>query len=218
MQQCSCFRGTSTAGRNCAPALRQMLAADAQLLPCLALGGVTPLSTTLGNPAQRLVTPPQPPPFLTHSHPHTHRDVHVLMPDLRNHGRTTWVRGIHPPHTLEAAAADVRQFMTKHVRGGMPHLLIGLSLGGKVALELLAQLSEPDGPRDVLVGLKPCQQQEEAQEGEEADDGAEGAEDVEGAVGPTPADEEVRRLPQQVSVGDGHASRQHYNSVNLRWH
>jgi esterase len=56
----------------------------------------------------------------------------VLLVDLRQHGRS---HGFTPPHTLAAAAADLRRTFEAHdgpVRG-----VLGHSFGGKVALELV---------------------------------------------------------------------------------
>jgi len=67
------------------------------------------------------------------------RDVHSFLFDLRSHGSSTHLQGLHPPHTIESAGADVVRTL-RAVLGGAPHVLIGLSLGGKVALDALRQL------------------------------------------------------------------------------
>lgn len=51
----------------------------------------------------------------------------ALLVDLRQHGEST---GFSPPHTLEAAAADLRELP----RGGAVRAVLGHSFGGKVAL------------------------------------------------------------------------------------
>lgn len=57
--------------------------------------------------------------------------VRAVLPDLRNHGA-------HPPrpgpHTLRAAAQDLEALTSEH---GPPDLVVGHSLGGKVALQWL---------------------------------------------------------------------------------
>ncbi|KDD73657.1 hypothetical protein H632_c1958p1 [Helicosporidium sp. ATCC 50920] len=76
----------------------------------------------------------------------------ALLLDLRNHGRSSRVP-LPPPHDLSAAAADVVAVLRSLGAGAgsaeaqiptaatAPHAIIGHSLGGKVALELLAQLA-----------------------------------------------------------------------------
>lgn len=60
---------------------------------------------------------------------------HVVVPDLRNHGASPWVR----PHTYPAMAADVIAL----VEGlGLPVALVGHSMGGKAAM--VAALARPD--------------------------------------------------------------------------
>lgn len=56
-------------------------------------------------------------------------DVAFVLVDLRYHGRSL---GAPPPHTLAACAADLEQ-LGRHL-GRFPSLVIGHSLGGKVAL------------------------------------------------------------------------------------
>lgn len=43
-----------------------------------------------------------------HRH-HTH--LRLLLLDLRNHGASSQLPGLHPPHSIEAAAGDVLQVM-----------------------------------------------------------------------------------------------------------
>lgn len=69
-----------------------------------------------------------------------HKDTRILLLDLRNHGQSTAIVGLHAPHDMEATAADVLQFIRKDLQGHMPEVVAGLSLGGKVTLELLKQL------------------------------------------------------------------------------
>ncbi len=73
----------------------------------------------------------------------TGRPWRVVLLDLRNHGDSSTVPGIHAPHTLTAAAQDVA-YTLKHVLGDAPDVLLGHSLGGKVVLELLRQCNDQD--------------------------------------------------------------------------
>jgi hypothetical protein len=70
------------------------------------------------------------------------RDVRFLLVDLRCHGATAARHGFHPPHNMAAAAEDVAELIQQQLGGAAPHLLVGLSLGGKVALQLLKHLVE----------------------------------------------------------------------------
>ena len=63
----------------------------------------------------------------------THR---VLMPDLRNHGRSPWADRM----SFDEMAADVAAAI--EARGLAPAVLVGHSLGGKVAMRLA--LTRPD--------------------------------------------------------------------------
>ncbi|KAF8062097.1 SUVR3 [Scenedesmus sp. PABB004] len=69
------------------------------------------------------------------------RDVRVLLVDLRCHGASASRFGMHPPHDLASAANDVAEVVRSHLGGAAPHLVVGLSLGGKVALQLLKQFA-----------------------------------------------------------------------------
>lgn len=60
-----------------------------------------------------------------------------VLVDLRNHGSSF---GAPPPHTLESCAADLRTLAERLDRA--PHVVIGHSFGGKVALELARQEAE----------------------------------------------------------------------------
>ncbi|WIA17862.1 hypothetical protein OEZ85_009363 [Tetradesmus obliquus] len=74
----------------------------------------------------------------------TNRDVRMLLVDLRCHGDSASRYGLHPPHSMAAAANDVAQLIKQQLGGQAPHLLAGLSLGGKVALQLLKQMVEEE--------------------------------------------------------------------------
>lgn len=67
------------------------------------------------------------------------RDVRALLVDLRCHGASAARFGLHPPHDMVHAADDVAQLVRKELDGNAPHIVVGLSLGGKVALQLLKQ-------------------------------------------------------------------------------
>jgi len=68
------------------------------------------------------------------------RDVRVLLLDVRCHGDSAARFGFHPPHDMAAAATDVTNVIQHELQGQAPHLLVGLSLGGKIALQVLKQL------------------------------------------------------------------------------
>lgn len=67
-----------------------------------------------------------------------------LLVDLREHGDS---RGFPPPHTLDAAAEDLRALAES--RGKWPAAVLGHSFGGKVALSYAR--SAPPGLRQVWV-------------------------------------------------------------------
>jgi hypothetical protein len=68
----------------------------------------------------------------------------MLLVDLRCHGASASRFGLHPPHSMASAANDVAQLIKQQLGGKAPHLLAGLSLGGKVALQLLKQMVEEE--------------------------------------------------------------------------
>jgi len=67
----------------------------------------------------------------------------AVLVDLRQHGRS---QGFPAPHTIEAAAADLRRLA--HRTGRPAAAVLGHSFGGKVALKWAASA---DGPRQVWV-------------------------------------------------------------------
>lgn len=80
----------------------------------------------------------------------------ALLVDLRNHGES---HGFDPPHTVEAAAADVAA-LCKHL-GLRPRVVVGHSWGGKAMLrfalddasvEVALAVDAPPGPRSFGVG------------------------------------------------------------------
>lgn len=68
----------------------------------------------------------------------SHPAYGAVLVDLRLHGQS---QGFHPPHTIEACAADVRRTIEAELKGPV-HMLVGHSFGGKVALEMLRAPSE----------------------------------------------------------------------------
>ena len=65
----------------------------------------------------------------------------AVLVDLRNHGKSSDLPGLTPPHTLQSAAQDVITTVHNNWPGRID-ALIGHSLGGKVALEITSQLAE----------------------------------------------------------------------------
>lgn len=73
--------------------------------------------------------------------------LRVLLVDLRNHGASSTLSGLHPPHSVESAAHDVIRLMQQRLpKGSAPFALLGHSLGGKVAMETLRLLEESQQP------------------------------------------------------------------------
>ena len=71
----------------------------------------------------------------------TGRPWRVLAVDLRHHGRSQGA-GWAPPSDIPAVAADVARLLGEGLGGLVPEVVIGHSLGAKVALELLGQLGQ----------------------------------------------------------------------------
>jgi hypothetical protein len=92
------------------------------------------------------------------------RDVRIIMPDLRNHGLSAHMTGFHPPHTLESTAQDLLAFVDTKLGGRMPQLIVGLSLGGKVSLEILQQLQQQQNALEEAKGLREREQHTESVE------------------------------------------------------
>lgn len=82
-----------------------------------------------------------------------------MVVDQRCHGLSSQVEGFRPPHTLGASATDVAQLFRSQFGGHAPNMVIGHSLGGKVALEYLRQracgLNLPRQARRFLVSPLP---------------------------------------------------------------
>ncbi|KAL0374843.1 UNVERIFIED_CONTAM: 40S ribosomal protein S14-3 [Sesamum radiatum] len=58
----------------------------------------------------------------------------MILVDLRNHGRSAEIEGLLPPHNLENAAKDLAD-LVKSEGLEWPDVVIGHSMGGKVALQ-----------------------------------------------------------------------------------
>ena len=70
----------------------------------------------------------------------------MVMVDQRNHGASSEVQGLHPPHSIEASAGDLLNLVHQKLSGRVPDMLIGHSLGGKTVVELLRLLQESGQP------------------------------------------------------------------------
>lgn len=66
-----------------------------------------------------------------------------MLVDLRNHGRSTEVEGINPPHDLVNSAKDLAD-LVKASGWNWPDVVIGHSLGGKVALQFMQSCARGD--------------------------------------------------------------------------
>lgn len=58
----------------------------------------------------------------------------MVLVDLRNHGKSAEIDGLLPPHNLENAAKDLAN-LVKSEGWDWPDVIIGHSMGGKVALQ-----------------------------------------------------------------------------------
>ncbi|KAJ0253526.1 hypothetical protein HA466_0111990 [Hirschfeldia incana] len=70
-------------------------------------------------------------------------DWKMMLVDLRNHGRSTEVEGIEPPHDLVNSAKDLAD-LVKANGWNWPDVVIGHSLGGKVALQFMESCARGD--------------------------------------------------------------------------
>eukprot|EP01025_Chloroclados_australasicus_P015342 TRINITY_DN17342_c0_g2_i1.p1 TRINITY_DN17342_c0_g2~~TRINITY_DN17342_c0_g2_i1.p1 ORF type:complete len:355 (-),score=16.30 TRINITY_DN17342_c0_g2_i1:156-1160(-) len=70
------------------------------------------------------------------------RSYEISLLDLRNHGASSQVRGFHTPHNMHASAQDIQQLVEREFGGQYPQFLMGHSLGGKVCMEYVKQISE----------------------------------------------------------------------------
>jgi pimeloyl-ACP methyl ester carboxylesterase len=67
----------------------------------------------------------------------------MILVDLRNHGRSAEVEGISPPHDLVNCAKDLAD-LVKASGWDWPDVVIGHSLGGKVALQFMESCARGD--------------------------------------------------------------------------
>lgn len=64
----------------------------------------------------------------------------MVLVDLRNHGRSAGIKGIVPPHNMSTAAKDLADLVK--ARGwAWPDVVVGHSMGGKVALDFAESCS-----------------------------------------------------------------------------
>lgn len=67
----------------------------------------------------------------------------MVLVDLRNHGKSAEIEGLLPPHNLENAAKDLAN-LVKAEGWDWPDVVIGHSMGGKVALQFAQSCSNGD--------------------------------------------------------------------------
>lgn len=72
-----------------------------------------------------------------------HPDWKMILVDLRNHGRSAEVEGLNPPHDLVNSAKDLAD-LVKASGWKWPDVVIGHSLGGKVALQFMESCARGD--------------------------------------------------------------------------
>jgi len=64
----------------------------------------------------------------------------MVLVDLRNHGRSAGIKGFGPPHSISTAAKDLADLVK--ARGWpWPDVVLGHSMGGKVALDFAESCS-----------------------------------------------------------------------------
>ncbi|KAF0918547.1 hypothetical protein E2562_025150 [Oryza meyeriana var. granulata] len=64
----------------------------------------------------------------------------MVLVDLRNHGRSAGIKGLSPPHDMSSAARDLADLVK--ARGwAWPDVVVGHSMGGKVALDFVESCS-----------------------------------------------------------------------------
>lgn len=68
---------------------------------------------------------------------------HMVLVDLRNHGQSAGLEGFDPPHDISSAAKDVAN-LVKAEKWDSPDVVIGHSMGGKVALDFAESCSRGD--------------------------------------------------------------------------
>jgi pimeloyl-ACP methyl ester carboxylesterase len=80
----------------------------------------------------------------------------LVLVDLRNHGQSAQIKGLEPPHDISNAAKDVAN-LVKSQNWAWPDVVIGHSMGGKVALDFTTSCARGDYgqsavlPKQVLI-------------------------------------------------------------------
>ncbi|RRT52174.1 hypothetical protein B296_00041054 [Ensete ventricosum] len=67
----------------------------------------------------------------------------MVLVDMRNHGRSAGLKGLDLPHDMVNAAKDLANLVKSH-GWAWPDVVIGHSMGGKVALEFAASVARGD--------------------------------------------------------------------------
>jgi pimeloyl-ACP methyl ester carboxylesterase len=67
----------------------------------------------------------------------------MVLVDLRNHGRSAEIEGLEPPHDMVNAANDLAH-LVKAQGWAWPDVVIGHSMGGKVALQFAKSCARGD--------------------------------------------------------------------------
>lgn len=67
----------------------------------------------------------------------------MVMVDLRNHGKSAEIEGLLPPHNLENAAKDLAN-LVKAEGWDWPDVVIGHSMGGKIAMQFVQSCANGD--------------------------------------------------------------------------
>ncbi|KAK8971450.1 hypothetical protein KSP40_PGU019693 [Platanthera guangdongensis] len=67
----------------------------------------------------------------------------MILVDLRNHGKSAGIRVLDPPHDMTNAAKDLAN-LVKFQEWEWPDVIIGHSMGGKVALDFAASCARGD--------------------------------------------------------------------------
>ncbi|RWR82311.1 protein ABHD11 [Cinnamomum micranthum f. kanehirae] len=70
-------------------------------------------------------------------------DWRMVLVDLRNHGRSAEIKGLDPPHNIVNTAGDLAN-LVKSRGWAWPDVVIGHSLGGKVALQFAESCAHGD--------------------------------------------------------------------------
>ncbi|MQM00118.1 hypothetical protein Taro_032852 [Colocasia esculenta] len=74
----------------------------------------------------------------------------MILVDLRNHGRSAGIEGLDPPHDMVTAARDLAN-LVKSQNWMWPDVVIGHSMGGKVALEFADSCARGDYGESVIL-------------------------------------------------------------------